>query len=173
MDHEPKRASTAEDRAEISEVMARIVAGDPAAVVTFMDRFGHRVRFVVRRILEDMGRLDVRDDADELHGLVTDACLVVTDRAAGWSPDGALPWTWAYLAIRAKVGQVVGHRSIELEESLVDDPGTGPPVIVLDEPSSDGFIRLACRDPYVRLLVDSLRTVASTRDYEVVLDYVV
>ena len=67
---------------------------------------------LVRRIVEDMGRLDVRDDMDELHGLVTDACLVVTDRAAGWSPDGALPWTWAYLAIRAKVGQVVGHRVV-------------------------------------------------------------
>ena len=173
MENESRKANTAADRAEITEVMRRIVAGDPAAVVTFMDRFGHRVRFVVRRILEDMGRLDVRDDIDELHGLVTDACLVVTDRAAGWSPDGALPWTWAYLAIRAKVGQVVGHRVVELEESLMDDHDTGPPVTVLDELASHGFIRLACRDPYVRLLIDSLRTVSSTRDYEVVLDYVV
>ena len=37
----------------------------------------------------------------------------------------------------------------------------------------EDFVRLACRHPFVRLLLDTLREVASERDYEVVLEYVV
>ncbi len=158
------------DRAAIAACMARIVAGDDAAKVTLAVEFGHRVRFVVRSILLDMGRRDVIDDVDELDGLVMEACLTIADRASGWSPDGALPWTWAHAAIRATVARVIGHRLADVDTSTLAEAPMGP--VVAGDQAYGSFLQLAARDPYVAMLLEALRRVANPRDYEVTLDYV-
>jgi DNA-directed RNA polymerase specialized sigma24 family protein len=168
------------DRRQVADLMRRIVAGDDAAFFTLMQDYGHRVRFVVRRVLEDMGRRDILRDADEMTGLVNWACLVIRDRAAGWSPDGgAMPWTWASRAIRAMVYEAVGHRVVELDEGSFDEGAdSASEVPVPGAPTGEDrvveeFVHMACRHPFVRLLLEALRGVASERDYEVVLEYVV
>lgn len=168
------------DREQVADLMRRIVGGDDAAFFTLIQEHGHRVRFVVRRVLEDMGRRDILRDEDEMTGLVNWACLVIRDRAAGWSPDGgAMPWTWASMAIRAMVYDAVGHRVTDLDDGSFDegeDAGGRPPApgeSTGEDRAVEDFVRLACRHPFVRLLLDTLREVASERDYEVVLEYVV
>ena len=173
-------ATGAGDRQVVADLMRRMVAGDDAAFFTLMQDYGHRVRFVVRRVLEDMGRRDILRDTDEMTGLVNWACLVIRDRAAGWSPDGgAMPWTWASRAIRAMVYEAVGHRVVELDEGTFDEgPDHAPEAPMVGEPTGadrvvEEFVHLACRHPFVRLLLETLRGVSSVRDYEVVLEYVV
>lgn len=125
-------ARTTEDRAAVRAVvaglMARVVAGDDAALFEMMAEFGHRVRFKVLGILRDIGRSELASDDVEVDGMVTEAFLVIRDRAAGWSPDGgALPWNWAFLAIRARIHQIVGHRVVELEDEWFDGPAPEAP----------------------------------------------
>ena len=81
------------DRDEVARLMAQMAAGDPAAIFAFVAAFGGRLAGVVRRQLFAFGRRDVAADPREVDFLVQSAALVLYDRAGGWSPDGALPWS--------------------------------------------------------------------------------
>jgi len=164
-------------KAAIAILMARIVAGDDAAIFTLQATNGHRVRFQVRRLLEQMGLGYLANDRDEVDGLVTDAFDVIRQRARGWSPDGgALPWNWAYLAIRDMVYRSVGHRTTELLDELFERPdamwgGWHETEVHRDESTVEAFERLAESDEVVRLFLSTLRRLVSERNYVVVLEY--
>ena len=72
-----------DDRSRVAELMARIVDGDEAAFFMLVSEFDSRVAYIVRQFVIDMGRRDILADEDELGGLVTDAWLVIRERAGG------------------------------------------------------------------------------------------
>jgi len=117
------------DDDELLKCMEGMAAGDPAFLFTFHERFGEKIGWVVRDMVRGMGRLDILRNADEIDGLVIDACEVVFIRSAGWHPGGARPWNWAAKAIRSRVAGVIGHRLVEFDDRGDDTceltPATG------------------------------------------------
>ena len=156
-----------DDRSRVAELMARIVDGDEAAFFMLVSEFDSRVAYIVRQFVTDMGRRDILADEDELSGLVTDAWLVIRERAGGWSADGAMPWRWAHLAIRHRVSEAVGHRTTPLMDDGVEEaawsPTGGCEDLVLT--------RLRCGDPRLALMLTTLKANLSGRDYLVVVEY--
>ena len=83
---------------DLAEIMSRLADGDMDAMGDLKERFGHRIRGVVQRIVRKTGRRDILNDPDEIEGLTMDAILIVVGYAGTWKPWGALPWPWAYKA---------------------------------------------------------------------------
>ncbi|MCB0995451.1 MAG: sigma-70 family RNA polymerase sigma factor [Acidimicrobiales bacterium] len=175
MEREP---TTPEQRRRLLEqCMAAMAAGDAAFMFTFLHEFGPQVERVVRSIVAEMGRRDVLADPDEVHGLVQDAVMVVFERSPGWRPDGALPWTWAYRAIRAEVARRVGHRTIGLQDGDGDgadgevsdgaDLGGGAVACL----TVDDVSALEAVHADVALVIEAIRSVGSSRDQRVFLEY--
>ncbi|MBC8364687.1 MAG: hypothetical protein H8E59_06765 [Actinobacteria bacterium] len=157
-----------DDKKRVTDLMARIVEGDDAAFFTLVLEFNSRVAYNVLQIVTDMGRRDILADADEMSGLVTEAWLVVRERAGGWSPDGAMPWRWAHLAIRHRVSEAVGHRSSPLMEADgVEDAAWSP----TDDGGDLILTRLRCDDARLPLMLTTLKDNLSERDYLVVVEY--
>jgi len=161
----------------LQQIMAGMAAGDAAFLFAFVDTFGPKVRWVVRGILEGMGRHDLIRDGDELDGLTLDACEVVFGRAAGWKPGGALPWNWAFKAIRAEVARGIGHRTVEFDTverdcgaSLEGEAGSRSDVAVADLAGDDLGV-LIDRHPRVRLLDQAIRSVGSVAHQEIYWEY--
>jgi len=170
----------AKDRARIAELMAGIVGGDDAAWVALVEEFAHRVRFKVLGILRDMGRIDLVQDDMEVDGMVMEAFLVIRHKAASWSPDGgALPWNYMFRAIKAKVSEIVGHRTAELNDEIFDggDGSTGVAdsgdVPRRDIDTEEFFRRFAeeADDQRVVFFLAVLRYYANERDYQIALEY--
>lgn len=154
----------------LGQMMAAMAAGDAAFLFAFVDEFGPKVRKVVRRILEEMGRHDIARNGDELEGLTLDACDVIFRRAAGWKPGGAAPWNWAHKAIRAEVARTIGHRVVELGD---DDRGgevESHGDVVFDLAADDLGV-LIRRHPQVAVLDRAIRAVGSERDQAVYWEY--
>ena len=158
-----------DDRSRVAELMGRIVEGDEAAFFMLVSEFDSRVAYNVRQIVTDMGRRDILADEDELSGLVTEAWLVIRERAAGWSPDGgAMPWRWAHRAILHRVSEVVGHRTTP----LMEDDGFEEAAWSPDGDCEDLILtRLRCDDPRLALMLTTLKVNLSERDYLVVVEY--
>jgi len=104
------------DDDDLCTCMQGMAAGDAAFLFMFHERFASKLTWVVRDMVKSMGRLDIAHDADEIDGLVIDACEVIFLRAGGWHPGGALPWNWASRAIRSRVAAGIGHRLAEFDD---------------------------------------------------------
>lgn len=156
----------------LNQMMAAMADGDAAFLFAFVEEYGHKVRWVVRGIVESMGRHDVLRNNDELDGLTLDACDVIFARAGGWRPGGAKPWNWAFKAIRAEVARSVGHRVVELggDEDLDGEAGSCSAVAVIDL-TGDDLQTLVVRHPMVRLLDDAIRSVGSPAVREIYWEY--
>lgn len=98
---------------ELSELMDAMAQNDAAALFVFIDEFGPQLAATVRSILGSVGRRDANRCPTDVEFLVLSAGLVIYDRAAGWDCDGAVPWLWAYRAIRAEVIGWLGHPRVE------------------------------------------------------------
>ena len=145
------------DRELLAQRMADL-AVDVAAVVPFVDAFGDRLAGVVRRILTDFGRRDLLGD-DDVGGLVWDVALVIAARAGSWRPDAALPWSWAFAAVRSEVARSIGHAGADVDTELLDaEVAAGgraaPPV--LGTVREVDLAELARRHPDVALLTEAL-----------------
>ena len=161
-----------EERAALADCMSKMAAGDAEAFFAFRERWGSRVGGMVKAMVRSMGRADVLADPDELDGLVTDACLVLRDRASGWSRDGALPWTWARPAIWAEVYRFVGHRQVELLEDLApDEAGPRTDYQVLRSQPHHDLDELAVDNSAVQLVLSAISSTGSERDQKVFLEY--
>ena len=157
-----------DDKERVTELMARIVDGDDAAFFMLVSEFDSRVAYIVRQFVTDMGRRDILADEDELSGLVTDARLVIRERAGGWSADGAMPWRWAHLAIRHRGSEAVGHRTTPLmEDDGVEEAAWSP----TGDCEDLVLTRLRCGDPRLALMLTTLKANLSGRDYLVVVEY--
>lgn len=98
----------------LEALMARMAAGELAALWEFHETFETRLRGVVLSNVRSMGRRDVAADTDRIKALTADAAAVIFHRSAGWKPGGAKPWNWAGRAIRSMIAADIGHRSVEL-----------------------------------------------------------
>ncbi|MDW3217118.1 MAG: hypothetical protein R8F63_00785 [Acidimicrobiales bacterium] len=154
----------------LNRVMAGMAAGDAAFLFAFIEEFAPKVRWVVRSILEGMGRHDIVRNADELDGLTLDACDVIFRRAGGWAPGGAAPWNWAFKAIRAEVARAIGHRVVELDDDFDGEVGSRSDVAAVDL-SVDDLSVLISRHPRVGVLDRAIRSVGSERDQLVYWEY--
>ena len=108
--------------------------------------------------------------------MALDACLLIADRASGWKPGGAKPWTWAFRAIRSQVATSIGHRVVELDELDASDGDAGshdPAVADLTVGSRvvDELGALISRHPRVGLLDQAIRAVGRERDQRVYWEY--
>lgn len=149
--------------------MAAMAAGDRAAVFTLAAEFGGQIAAVLRRHLRDFGVDTV--PADDLGGLVTDACLELRACASSWRPDGgALPWTWAERRLRVLVS---GFVSVHADRIDGDRPEpVAEAVVVASRPEGDEvevLTELARQRPECALLLEALEQVASPRNRVIVL----
>jgi hypothetical protein len=144
------------------------MADDVAMVVPFLAAYGGRLAGVVRRHLRELGRAELAGDPDTVQGLVLDVALWLRDHAGSWRPDGSLPWTWAWSAIRALVIEHIGHARADVELEGLDDQWVAPtsPVGDLD------LDELATRVPELALLFEALdRIGVGERDRRVHVEY--
>ena len=156
MTSEPEPPTSSADPLSVPAIMARLAAGDPAAVFTLAEHHGHRVAGVVRRQLRSCGVDDI--SRDDLHSLVLDACIELRTVAGAWRPGGALPWWWAEGRIRAMVNRWVGVHADALDDHLLDAEDVQESVASCAERSiSETFARLIEDDPRVRLVAEAAR----------------
>ncbi len=165
-----ERATTDPDD-PLNQMMAGMAAGDAAFLFAFVEAFGPKVRWVVRSILEGMGRHDIVRNVDELDGLTLDACDVIFRRAGGWQPGGAAPWNWAFKAIRAEVARAIGHRVVELGTDEDRDGEVESHGDVVFDLAVDDLAVLIGRHPRVAVLDRAIRSVGSERDQAVYWEY--
>ncbi len=154
----------------LDQMMAGMAAGDAAFLFAFVEAFGPKVRWVVRGILEGMGRVDLIPNRDEIDGLTIDACYVIFHRAAGWRPGAAAPWNWAFKAIRAEVARVIGHRVVDLDPDVLERE-VGSHTNVVADLAGDDLDALIARHPRVGLLDQAIRSAGSHRDQQVYWEY--
>ncbi len=145
-----------DDPFSVEAIMARLVAGDAAAVFTLVERHGHRVAGVIRRQLHRCGVDHITPD--DLQALVIDACFEVRDVAPAWRPGGALPWWWAEGRIRAVVNGWVGVHADAIDDhwSQLDGEGEAPAPSV-DASIAETFARLVEEVPLVGLVAEAAR----------------
>ena len=159
----------------VVEVMARMAAGDRAAVFVLYYEFGAPIGAALRRQLRAMGVERIRNE--DLDGLVIDACMEIEICAGAWSPTGgALPWTWAGARLRNVVTRHVGVHTDPLDEQeAVDVAPVGERGAVEAAPASDPeevevLAALAAIDDSCALLHEALAEVASPRDRALVVE---
>lgn len=173
IDDERDRQRAAGGRAELEAVMARLAAGDEAAVVTLYERFGGQIAGAVQAVAR---RRPGRIDRDDLDGLVYEVCEELRVVAPAWSPDGgALPWVWARHRVANVVDRVLGQVTEVLDEGrlaeLDDRPVEGAEHAV-DGTMLDALERLAPDMASAGLLAQALDEAAlSPRDRELMLQY--
>ena len=160
-----------DDPLSVEAIMARLAAGDTAAIFTLSEHHGHRVAGVVRRQLRRCGVDDV--SRDDLQSLVIDACLELVKVASSWRPGGALPWWWAEGRIRNVVTTWVGVHADSLDDHWSDVEGAGPgPAPSAEASIAETFARLVAEHPLVGLVAEAAQ-VAKVDDTALVciLDY--
>lgn len=144
------------DPLSVESIMARLAAGDTAAVFTLSEHHGHRVAGVVRRQLRRCGFHDV--SREDLQSLVIDACMELLAVAPAWRPGGALPWWWAEGRIRSLVNRWVGVHADPLDDHWSDSDSGGEPVAACTEASiAETFARLVDEHPLVGLVAEAAR----------------
>ena len=79
---------------------------------------------MLRRELARLGRYQV--PAEDLDGLVIDACMEVASLARSWDPDrGAAPWTWAQRRLARLASGYVGIHADPLPEAMPEGRAVG------------------------------------------------
>jgi len=140
----------------VEALMARLAAGDAAAVFALAEHHGGRIAGVVRRHLRACGVESTTPE--EVQGLVLDACMELLAVAPAWRPGGALPWWWAERRIRVLVARWVGVHADALDERWEGAGLADPPPAPSTEGSlADAFARLVEEDPRVRLVAEAAR----------------
>ena len=158
-------------RQRLNALMGRMADGDLAAVFTLQKEFAGPLRGVVRTILRDLHRQDVMADPDEVDGLIQEVSLVIFDNAPRWRPDGgALPWVWAYRAIRAEIVRIIGHPIGGTAEDLESEASAAAPIGGAD--LGVGALRqFGKHHPQTALIVKLFDDHLPERQANIVLDY--
>lgn len=161
-------------RARLVEIMRAMAEGDEAALWALHDEFGGPLGVAVRALVASF---ETTLDAEEIDGLVIDACLVLRDHAAAWDPEGgALPWVWARLRLRAMVSTYLGQFTNDLDEAVRHHPAVASATPTLEHPEDHDSAtavldRLAHHDPTLHRLDEALQRTASPRDRALLLDF--
>ena len=157
----------------LTHVMARMAAGDSAALEVLYVDFGNPIRSLIHKELRRLGVRSV--DSADVDGLTLDVCTDLFRRAASWDPaHGTAPWTWARLRVRALVSAYVGQFSDPLPEggpADADAPVVPPPAND-DVNAVATFERLAVlrNDLRLRLLAEALNRVSRPAQQEILFE---
>lgn len=156
----------------LAVVMAAMAEGDKAAVFSLYSEFWGQLAASVRR---ELRRLGVENpSAEELDGMVIDACLVLKDCGGAWKPDGgALPWTWATHRLAGVASNWVGQHADEFDADHTAGDSDNSPVTVPatdDEAELVVLFRMARRHAGCALVLEALERVATRRDQAIVLE---
>jgi DNA-directed RNA polymerase specialized sigma24 family protein len=157
----------------LTEVMARMAAGDTAALEELYVGFGNPIRSLIHKELRRLGVCSV--DSADVDGLTLDVCTELFRRAASWDPShGVAPWTWARLRVRAIVSAYVGQFTDPLPEGgpADTDAAVVPPPANDDENVVLTFERLAAlrNDLRLRLLAEALNRVSRPAQQEILFE---
>jgi hypothetical protein len=157
----------------LTEVMARMAGGDPAALEVLYVGFGDPIRSLIRKELRRLGVTSI--DPADVDGLTLDVCTELYRRAGSWDPShGVAPWTWCQLRVRAIVGAHVGQFTdplpdggpAEADTPVVPPPGNDDKSVVVT------FERLAAlrNDLRLRLLHEALNRVSRPAQQEILFE---
>lgn len=168
------RALCPQRRAELDSIMAT-ATDDGAAPWALLAAFGDEIGATLRALARADG-LAGRIDADELDGLVADACVVIVGVAGSWRPDGgALPWTYARPRLLALLRRHAGPIMAPLPPVDPADPRNWGGTTPVD--SDDSLVVLAsaaaapAAEPAVGALHEALTATCTPDDGELVLRY--
>jgi len=151
--------------------MEDMAAGDTAAVFSLYREFWGQLAGFMRRQLRRLGVEQV--ETEEVDGMVIDACVMLYDCGAAWTPEGgALPWNWADRRLAGVASRWVGQYADEFDAARTEvDSDTPTPLYeVDDEADLDVLIRLAANHTGCALVLEALEAVASRRDQAIVLE---
>jgi DNA-directed RNA polymerase specialized sigma24 family protein len=157
------------DDERLRKVMAAMAAGDRGATFDLYAEFGGPIRATVRRLLRRLG-VDAAP-AEDLDGLVIDACLELQTCAEAWDPEGgAKPWVWAERRLLSVVSRWVGQHADTLEDrGEVIERMVATGAGASSEPSAVEVLdRLD--HPVCLLLREALEAVATDRDRLILLE---
>jgi len=146
----------------IVEVMARLVAGDQAAVWDLHDL---AERDLARMVRAEARRIDVRISDEDVLDLTLDAAIDLAKLAPAWRPDGALPWVWARQRVNGLVHAHIGTFASELDDTHLDIV-VPDPVPSMDRPR-DVLRSLAARHPAAHRLDKRLDDTVTERDADI------
>jgi hypothetical protein len=158
----------------LTEVMARMAAGDTAALEALYVGFGNPIRSLIHKELRRLGVRSV--DSADVDGLTLDVCTELYRRAGSWDPaHGVAPWTWARLRVRAIVCAYVGQFTDPLPEGGPADAAAtavAAPPADDDENVVDTLERLAAlrHDLRLRLLAEALNRVSRPAQQEILFE---
>jgi hypothetical protein len=158
----------------LTEVMARMAAGDTAALEALYVGFGNPIRSLIHKELRRLGVRSV--DSADVDGLTLDVCTELYRRAGSWDPaHGVAPWTWARLRVRAIVCAYVGQFTDPLPEGGPADAAAtavAAPPAGDDENVVDTLERLAAlrHDLRLRLLAEALNRVSRPAQQEILFE---
>ena len=157
----------------LTAVMARMAAGDTAALEVLYIDFGNPIRSLIHKELRRLGVRSV--DSADVDGLTLDVCTDLFHRAKSWDPSrGVTPWTWAHLRVRAQVSAFVGQFSDPLPDGgpAESDVDVVAPAAGDDENVVAAFARLAdLRDDLrLRLLREALDKVSRPGQQEILFE---
>lgn len=156
------------ERARLEALMAAMADGQADALFELLELHRAPIERQVRGILASLHRVDLVRSDDDVASMAVSAAFVLFARAAGWRPDGALPWVWAYRSIREEIVAQVGHPSVELDPTRFERPPETQ--VALSERVVD--VRdLARRHGDVAAWIDAVEDVANQRDSNVHLEY--
>lgn len=167
--HRARARDLCERREVIAKIMKNVASGDGAAIGRLHEVAARPLRFIVRSCWRDMtGRAPRADDEESM---VNGCVALLVELAPSWRPDGgALPWNWAYPAIRVLVAQEVGVLGDEIDDFVLD--ASEPRQLGAHLDGSDAILLLRSHsDPRLRLLAKALTVVAKPRDAEIWLEY--
>ena len=167
-----------EDRslAAVTEVMARLAAGDMAAMTTLMDRWDRPIKAALRRIARDR---NVRLRAEEVDEMLVEAVLVLQRVAGAWSPEGgAMPWIWARHRLANVVDEFLGQLGTSFDAGTELHLAAPPPTVACEEVDVEEVLARLAREGsiageryrQIEYLQVALRAVASDRDRRVFLE---
>jgi hypothetical protein len=149
----------------LTEVMARLAAGDGGALVALLDGWRPQLASAVRSVAASR---HVRLDADAVDELIVDVVVAIADVAAGWSPEGgAAPWVWARHQVARAVDRHLGQFAVPLDPLERQDERAEVPIVPAAPGDDDVDVvvaRLAQRHQQVALLDEAVRVVATERD---------
>lgn len=156
----------------VAALMGRMAGGDRDALYHLYWEFGASIGAAIRAELRRLGAVRIR--AEDVDGLVLDACVDLYDRAGSWDPShGALPWTWARYRLQAIAVAWIGQYADPL-------PDGGPAEAVTPaapSPSAGGdpealtvLDRLAGRRVDVALLREGLARVSRPAQQHILLE---